>query len=59
MGGKIRRREIALPYDPRNQSAEYSISMYDARAGVPSDSTNQTVLPFSAPTPFGVTIRKL
>jgi len=59
MGGTMVRRQVALPYDATQPSAEYSIRMFDARSGVPSDSTNQIVLPFSAPVPFGIAVRKV
>jgi len=59
MGGRIRRREMKLPTEVSADVADYSVSMYDARSGVPSNTANQVVLPFSAPTPFGLTVRKL
>ena len=59
MGGRIRRREFKLPTEVGAASAEYSLSMYDSRSGVPSNTANQIILPFSAPTPFGLTVRKL
>ena len=59
MGGKVRRREVKLPLAIDATSAEYSLAMYDARSGVPSKTANQIVLPFSAPVPFGLTVRKL
>jgi len=59
MGGKIRRRALKLPFEVGADSAEYSVSMHDARSGVPSNTSNQIVLPFSEPTPFGLTVCKL
>jgi hypothetical protein len=59
MGGKIRRRAVELPVDMSRAINEYSVSMFDARSGMPSATSNQIVLPFSAPTPFGLVIRRL
>ena len=59
MGGPIKRRDVALPSGSTSGEAQYSISLYDARSGIPSHSSNQIALPFSAPTPFGIAIRRL
>jgi hypothetical protein len=59
MGGRIKRTEIALPSSKGAVAAEYSISMFDARSGVPSNSSEQVVVPFSSPLPFGVVFRKV
>lgn len=53
-GGDIRRREVSLPRSSAGGGAEYSISMFDARTGVPSDSTDRVVMPFSGSVPFGI-----
>lgn len=53
-GGDIRRREVALPCSSAAAGAEYSISMFDARTGVRSDSTERVVMPFSGSVPFGI-----
>ncbi len=59
MGGRINRTEIPLPSAKRGEAAEYSIKMFDARSGIPSNSSHQVVVPFSSPLPFGVVFTKV
>lgn len=59
MGGRINRTKVPLPSAKRAEAAEYSIRMFDARSGVPSNSSQQVVVPFSSPLPFGVVFVKL
>jgi hypothetical protein len=59
MGGRINRTQVPLPSANRNMAAEYSIRMFDARSGVPSNSSQQVVVPFSSPLPFGVVLVKV
>lgn len=57
--GPVRRREVPLPSASSNAPTSYSIAMYDARSGVPSNTSEQVVLPFSGPVPFGLVLRAL
>ncbi len=55
-GGAIRRREVSLPCSNLGGGAEYSISMFDARTGVPADAVDCVVMPFSGSVPFGIVV---
>lgn len=50
----VKRSLVELPCSSPSERAEYSISMFDASAGVPSDSSQRVVIQFSAPLPFGI-----
>jgi hypothetical protein len=52
----VTRRTVLLPGSSHLQSAEYSIAMFDAAYRQPSGGGPSTVLPFSAPLPFGLSI---
>lgn len=52
-GGAITRRQFPLP-NSGGTRCEYSISMFDARVGVPATSNDCVAVAFSAPLPFGI-----
>ena len=54
--GPITRRPVILPGSQRAHGAEYSLAMFDATATSVADSSITTRLPFSSPTPFGVSV---
>ena len=47
MGGIVCRTQVALPASSEARSAEYSIAMFDARTGVPQNSSQMVVVPFA------------
>ena len=55
--GVLTRTEVPLPSAVSHKQAEYSTSMCDARSAVPSDTSTQVSVPFSAPLPFGILFR--
>ena len=57
-GGRIARAQFPLP-NPASPRCEYSISMFDARVGVPANSTNCVAVAFSAPLPFGIAFTRI
>jgi len=59
MGGKITGTEVALPCSSHASGGEYSISMFDARSGLLSNTSDQVVAPFSGALPFGVVFTKI
>lgn len=54
LGGEIYRTEIALPVTSHTEIVEYSISMIDARTGIPPNSSERMSVQFSGKVPFGV-----
>jgi len=58
-GGSIQRTEVPLPGAEADAPTQYSIEMFDARTGVPSNSSTQAVVAFSGSVPFGLVFRHL
>lgn len=54
MGGKITRPEVALPTPTDSNGAEYRISMFDSRMGIPPNTSQCVAIPFSTDVPFGI-----
>lgn len=54
MGGKITRPEVALPTLTDSSGAEYRISMFDSRVGIPPNTPQCVAIPFSDEVPFGI-----
>lgn len=58
VGGPILRRQIELPGTMGSSVAEYGISLFDARSGTPSASSDRAVVPFSQ-APFGLAFTRV
>lgn len=57
--GTVTRRPVELPGASGADGAEYSIAMFDSGTRLEPATTDRIVLPFSSPTPFGISVTLL